>query len=302
MDYRPFTKRLLSVCVLAALTGLTACGKKDADTAVKQPGQALASVDGEEITVMQLNEELQRANIQPAQQDAAKKQLLEALIDRQILEGQALKENMDRDPKVVQAVERAKSMILAQAYLSKHAGNAARPSRAEVEDYYNKNPQFFADRKLFNMNQVAIQARDFNDDVKAAADNAKSLDELAAWLDERKVKYGRAQLARAGTDMPAEMLGKLTTMERGKIFIVKEGDRANFMAINEVKEAPVTLDASSTQIEQFLFAQRNKEAAEAEIKRLRATAKVEYLNGAAPTDPALAKGNQVADRGVAGLK
>lgn len=301
MDYRPLTKRLLSVCVLAALTGLGACSKKE--TTAKQPGQALASVDGEEITVMQLNEELQRANIQPAQQDAAKKQLLEALIDREILEAQAVKENVDRDPKVVQSVERAKAMILAQAYLAKHAGNAARPTRAEVEEYYNKHPEFFASRKLFNMNQVAIPARDFNDDVKAAADNAKSLDELAAWMDSRSIKYGRAQLARAGTDMPPEMLAKLSGMERGKIFIVKENDRANFMAISEVKEAPVTLDASAQQIEQFLFAQRSKEAAEAEIKRLRSTAKVEYLNGATPADPAgIAKGSQVADRGVAGLK
>jgi EpsD family peptidyl-prolyl cis-trans isomerase len=302
VDYRPFTKRLLSVCVLAALTGLGACSKKD-DSVAKQPGQALASVDGEEITVMQLNEELQRANIQPAQQDAAKKQLLEALIDRQILEAHAKKENVDRDPKVVQAVERAKSMILAQAYLAKHTGNGTRPGRTEVEDYFNKHPEFFSNRKLFNMNQVAIQARDFNDEVKAAADNAKSLDELAAWLDNRKVKYGRAQLARAGTDMPPEMLSKLNSMERGKIFIVKEADRANFMAISDVKDAPVALDAAAPQIEQFLFAQRNKEAAEAEIKRLRATAKVEYLNGATAADPGnLAKGNQVADRGVAGLK
>jgi EpsD family peptidyl-prolyl cis-trans isomerase len=300
VDYRPFTKRLLSVCILAALTGLGACSKKE--STAKPPGQALVSVDGEEITVMQLNEELQRANIQPAQQDAAKKQLLEALIDRQILEAQALKENVDRDPKVVQAVERAKAMILAQAYLAKHAGNAARPSRAEVEEYYNKHPEFFSNRKLFNMHQVAIPARDFTDDVKAAADNARSLDELAAWMDSRKIKYGRAQLARAGTDMPAEMLAKLNSIERGKIFIVKDLDRANFMAISEVKDAPVALEAAAQQIEQFLFAQRNKEAAEAEIKRLRATAKVEYLNGATPGNPAIAKDKQVADRGVAGLK
>jgi hypothetical protein len=64
-------RRVLSAGLLVlAAAAMTACGEK----AEKKPGQALASVNGEEITVLQLNEELSRVNPQMAQQEAARKQ------------------------------------------------------------------------------------------------------------------------------------------------------------------------------------------------------------------------------------
>ena len=118
------SRLLCAALVLLTAAGLSACGNKE-----KKAGQALASVNGEEITVLQLNEELQRANVQAAQQEAASKQLLESLIDRQLLQNEAVKEKMDRDPKVVQAIERAKALIVAQAYMQKRIGTIARPTQ-----------------------------------------------------------------------------------------------------------------------------------------------------------------------------
>ena len=112
------------------------------------------SVDGAEITVLQLNEELQRSNVPAAQQETATKQLLESLVDRQLLQNQAAKEKIDRDPKVMQAVERAKALIVAQAYMQKKIGTITRPSKEELEEYFNKNPQFFTQRKQFDMKHL----------------------------------------------------------------------------------------------------------------------------------------------------
>lgn len=84
----PRAPRLLcAALVLLAAAGLSACGDKE-----KKPGQSLASVNGKEITILQLNEELQRAGVQSAQQANASKQLLESLIDRQLLQNEAEKE------------------------------------------------------------------------------------------------------------------------------------------------------------------------------------------------------------------
>ena len=98
-----FVAKLIFSCTV--LTGLGACGDKAAD---RKPGQALASVNGAEVTVLQLNEELQRANVAANQQDTTSKQLLQVLIDRQLLQDAAARENLDRDPKVMQAVDRAR--------------------------------------------------------------------------------------------------------------------------------------------------------------------------------------------------
>jgi peptidyl-prolyl cis-trans isomerase C len=315
-----------AVLILAA-AALAACGSKPKDS---KPGQALASVNGAEITVLQLNEELQRAGVGPAQQEAASKQLLQALIDRQLLQNAAAAEKLDRDPKVIQAIERAKALIVAQQYMQHRIGNVARPTRAEVEAYFNNNPQFFTRRKQFSLQELVIASADLTPQLKAAADTAKSLDDIAAWMETNKVKFGRTQVTRSTTDLSPEMSARLLGMQKGQLFIVKEGERSLIISIAEVRDAPVSLDVAAQQIEQFLINKRNKERAAAELARLRASAKIEYLNksmaldttpaaespagvpavvpavapaAAAPAAPAPSAAAKAAlERGVAGLK
>ncbi len=314
----PLPLRRAALCGALVLSAtLSACGDRNA---APKAGQALASVNGEEITSMQLNEELQRANVQQSQQEAASKPLLEALIDRQLLQNEAARDQTDRDPKVMQAVERARALIIAQAYMQKRLGAIPKPTAAEVSSYYNQHPEFFANRKQFDMKQLVIDTRDLSDDVKQFADSSKNLDDVAAFFDQRKVKYVRTQASRTSSDLSPDMTAKLKTMANGQLFVVREGDRSMFVSIADVKDNPASLALAAPQIEKFLFNKRSKEAADAELARLRASARIEYLNKgatmaaaarpapagalatpvaapapAAGTDPAVA-------RGVAGLK
>lgn len=305
-------RRLVHASLLAACATLGACsGSKEAPRA----GQALASVNGEEITALQLNEELQRANVQAAQQQVASKQLLEALIDRQLLQNEAVREKLDRDPKVVQAIERARSLIVAQAYMQRKIGGIVKPTAAEVNDYYSKHPDFFANRKQFDMKQLVIETKDLTDEVKKVADKTRTLDEMAAWFDARKIKYLRTQASRTTSDLPVEMSARLKAMAPGQMFIVKEGPRSMLMTISEVKDNPASFEIAAPQIEKFLMNKRGKEAAEAELLRLRTSARIDYLNkdalaavaqpmvvpATAPA-PAATPGDAATARGVAGLK
>ena len=170
-----------------------------------------------------------------------------------------------------------------------------------------------------------IASADLTPELKAAADGARSLEELAVWLDAHKVKYGRTQVARATTDLAPELSAKLLGMAKGQLFIVKEGERALLISIAETRDAPVTLATASAQIGQFLVNQKNKESAAAEISRLRATAKIDYINKSMALDAKAAPAMQAAvapanggalpapsvtepnakealERGVAGLK
>ncbi|WP_431476934.1 EpsD family peptidyl-prolyl cis-trans isomerase [Massilia eburnea] len=276
---------------------VSACSSK----VEQKPGQALANVNGEEITVLQLNDELSRSNAPATQQEAARKQALEALIDRQLLIGEAAKEKVDRDPRVVQAIERARSVILAQAYMQKRIGTPAKPSAAEVEAYYSQNPQFFAQRKHFDMREIVLPTRDVTDELKAVMDSTRSLDEVAAWLDQHKVKYQKAQLSRSGSELPPELSAKLLALAKGQLFIVREGERSMLVTIADIRSSPVELDAARPQIEQYLVAKKGKESAEEEVKRLRASAKIAYINQPSPVADAGAPATAL-ERGVAGLK
>lgn len=263
-------------CILAL--GLGGCG---ADKK-KEAGQTLVKVNGDEITILQLNEELGRTQQQPgaSSQAAASKQVLDALVDRQLLEHEALANKVDRDPKVMQAIERAKAQILAQAYLQSRVAKIGKPAKTEIDDYFQKHPEYFSQRKLFDMHQLVVATKDFSDPLRAVIDNAKSIDEVATWLDANKVKYARGEMTRSTADLPPPMVSKLQSMQKGQLFVIKENDRTLLVGLNDVKNSPVSAEDAAPQIEQYLRNKKSQDAAKEELARLRATARIEYMNKA----------------------
>lgn len=289
--FAPDRRALYGMMALAVIAGLTACGSKEPE---KKPGQTLARVNGEEITTLQLNDELSRANVQPGQQEAAAKQLLESLIDRQLILAEAARNKMDRTPDVMKAIERAKAQIIAQTYVQSITSKLAKPSKVEVDDYFQKHPEFFSQRKQFDMKQLVLSSNDFSDNFKRALDSAKSLDEVAAWLEKNGIRYARGQLSRSSTDMPPEMSAKLLAMPKTQLFIVREGGNSLINAIVDIRDAPVTAKDAAPQIEKYLINKKIKEAMDAEIAHLRSTAKIEYLGASAPVAAATAAAQPVA--------
>ena len=305
---------LAGTAALLLLAALSGCGQK-----ASKSGQALVSIDGEEITASQLNEELQRAAVPSAQQPAASKQLLASLVDRQLLLNAAIKDKTDRDPKVVQAIERAKATIIAQSYLQKRVGAPAKPSKAEVQEYFDKHPELFTGRKQLEMRQLIVPTSAVSDELKKAMDSAKTLDDVALWMDQRQIAYSRNEVVRSNADLPAELATKLLALPKGQLFVIREGERSVLVVIVGTRDVPVDLAMATPQIEQYLANTRAKDAAAAELARLRAAAKIEYLNKAAgeaaaqpaapapaapaPAAPAAgAKQDGAIERGLAGMK
>lgn len=270
-------RALFVALVLGAILNLSACGNKE-----KKAGQALARVNGKEITVLQMNDELKRAGVRPEQTEEATKQLLESLIDRQLLLDEAMRNEIDRTTEVVQAIERAKMQIIAQAYLRRIGSEVVKPSAVEINDYYEKHPEYFSKRKQFDVQQLVIATRNFSNDLRAVVDSAKSLDEISSWLDKHDIHHMRGQLSRSTTDLPEQIVSKLKDMHKGQIFIVNEGNNSMINHITNIKISPISAKTAAPQIEQFLFNKKVRDAAEAEIKHLRAAAKIEYLNASAP--------------------
>ncbi|MEB0010046.1 EpsD family peptidyl-prolyl cis-trans isomerase [Glaciimonas sp. Gout2] len=301
------TRRIAGAALLLFLAAtLSACGDKE-----KAPGQSLARVNGQDITVLQLNDELQRTG---DQQKFTNKQILDGLIDRQLLVKAAQDDKLDRDPLIMQAIERSKVQILAQAYLQKKIINISKPSTSDIDNFYQKNPDLFLQRKQFELKELVVDTRNLSPELVAVMNSAKSLDEVATWLDGKKIEFLPTHVTRTSVDLSPDILKAMKTMSKGQLFTIKEGPRTLLIAMQDMKEASINAQAASPQIERFLIIQKNKEAEATEVARLHTTAKIEYLNDglvnkeAAASDP-VAKpvedkteaANHI-DRGVAGLK
>jgi peptidyl-prolyl cis-trans isomerase C len=246
----------------------------------QKPGQSLVRVNGDEITIHQLNDELGQVAASDKSGkilDGQRKQLLEALIDRQLLVGAALHDKLDRDPNIMQSIDRAKSQILAQAYLQSRIDGLSKPSQADVEAYYRDHPEFFVQRKLFELKQVAIANKDNNADLKAAIESAKTLDEVNAWLDAHKIENTKSQSIRSSADIPPQILSKMQGHNEPQVFALNEEGKTVFVSVAYLKDSPATLQMAEPDIMRFLTNQKNQETGETELKRLRSVAKLEYL-------------------------
>lgn len=289
-NHIPNAHVLCCALMLVAVTGLSACGNKD-----KRAGQTLARVNGEEITILQINDELNRADVQAEQQEAASKKALESLIDRQLILAEAMRNKIDRNPEVMQAIERAKAQIIVQTYLQNITSQIAKPSKAEIDDYFQKNPAFFSNRKEFDLEQLIFASSDYSDPLKSAINSAKSLGDVAEWMDSHGVRYAHGRITRSTSDLPQQAVEQLMKLPKGQLFLVSEGSNRVLNRLVAMQDNALTATNAAPQIEQFLYNKKLKEAAEAEVAHLRSTAKIEYLNTAAPAAKAPPAGTQSRD-------
>jgi EpsD family peptidyl-prolyl cis-trans isomerase len=275
-----FWKVLYGLLILVSVASLTACGNKE-----KNAGQALVRVNEEEITVLQINDELSRVDVQSDQQETATKQLIESLIDRQLIINEAIRNKIHRTPDVIQAIERAKAKIIEQAYEESITSKITKPSIAEINDYFQKHPEYFTQRKQFDMQQLIIASTDINNELRLIIDSAKSLNTVISWLDKHNIRYARGQLSRNAVDLPEKMGPTLKEMHKRQLFIVNEGKNSLINFIYDIKDSPVSFKNATPQIEQYLITKKSREAMNAEILHLRSLAKIEYLNAPVPTAP-----------------
>jgi EpsD family peptidyl-prolyl cis-trans isomerase len=296
--------------MLLALVVLSACDGKAKPAA----GQSLARVDGTEITVHQLNVELEQiANA--TSQPASKKDVLDGLIVRQLLVEQAQKNKTDRDPNVMQAIERAREQILAQAYLKSRLNHVAQPSESEVEAFYQKNPQLFAQRQQFATEELEIATSDLSPELIETMKTARTLEQVQGWLQAHQIQYVPTQAMRSSVELPPQVVKAMSGMAPGQLFTIRQGEKSQLVALRDASSSPLTLQAARPKIVQFLLLQKSKEAADAEIARLRTAAKIEYLNRSdaldeSPAAPASKTANadpkavapSAVERGVASLR
>ena len=283
-DKKSATVRVAFLAVAAAATlVLAACGaKKEGAT------QVAAKVNGDEITVHQINFALQQQrNLRPEQAEGAQRQLLERLIDQQLAVQNAEKLKLDRDPQTVQMLEASRREILARRYIESIAEKAGKPSDDEVKKYYDAHPALFAQRKVYTLQRVDVSAApDKRADVAAHAESAKTATEFTDWLKAQDIKFSTNPMTQAAEALPLQIVDKVAALKEGQSMPLPQQFGVSVLTLVSAQAAPKTFEESRAPIEQFLSVDARRTAVTAATKNLRDGAKIEYQGKFAASAPA----------------
>jgi EpsD family peptidyl-prolyl cis-trans isomerase len=267
-----YGRTLLLVLLFPAF--LTACDHK------KESGesQVVAKVNGDEITVYQLNGALARlGNIPKGKENEAGKQVLKGLVDQQILVKLAVDKKLDRNPNVLQAIEASKRQILAQASLEQLVQQLSKPTDTEIHDYFVKSPELFSNRRIYKFAEISLPSSVEVEKVKSLLSGTKSLEEFAGRLRKENIEYKTSSTVKGAEELPTVLLPKFSKMAKGEVAIIPIGENLSVLQLQDFKEQPVAEGQAKPLIDKYLLEQKRKTLLEAEMKKLRDVAKIEYL-------------------------
>ena len=273
------TNRARVGAVAMAAILLAACGqKKDVAPTDTAGSEAVAKVNGDELTAAQLAIALlKQRGMRPDAGDAASKQVLDQLIDEEIVAQKAVAAKLDKDPKVVAQIEAARRDILARRFLESAADTAAKPADDAVQKFYDGRQALFAQRKVYTLQRVDIQAPDDRrTEVDAHVQSLKTSAELTDWLKSQKLAFTTKQEQDAAEQLPPVVLDKVAAMKEGQSIVVPSQAGVSALTLIASAAAPKSLADARPAIEQFLANQGRREVIMNLQKTIRDGAKVEY--------------------------
>lgn len=272
----------LSALAIAVALTLAGCDKKQQDAVASA---VAAKVNGNEITVSQLNFELSKlGNLSPEQTTQATNQMLKTMVDQQLLVQKAVADKIDRDPQVIEAIEASRRQILSQALIKKMTADQAKPTDAELADYYAKNPALFSERRIYRLEEINIKVTPDNiEAVKAQLQQVKNLGDFINWLKEQNIPARVGQSTKTAEQLPLEILPRVHAMKDGQAMTFAAPGALNVLVVANSQTQPLTQEQAKPLIERYLENAKKREIAGAELKKLREAAKIEYLGSYAAT-------------------
>lgn len=270
---------------------LVACG--GADKPAAGSGQIVARVGDSELSVHQLDALAQRQG--PAVQagtDAARA-ALDTLVDLELAAKAAVKDGLDRDPKVVQQLELARREVLAKAWAERVRATASLPGSEDISRYQLDNPALFGERRLYLLHEAFLAGN--ADELKGLKDRLSSTLPVATALELLRASptlRSGSTIARAAEDLPLVLLPRLAKLREGDSLWLDGQDGARVLTVLGVRAAPLGGRQADRVTQAFLTTERQRAATRDAMAALREQFPVRlegrFAPGAAAAAPASA--------------
>lgn len=271
-----------SAAVFLGTALLAGCGNSGEEQLEK--GQVVATVGGKDVTVHELNAELQGANLpQGADRKAIEQAALQQVVQRRILADIARERGLDKTPMYLLQEKRAEETILAQMLQRSLASSIKQPTGQEIQTYIAQNPQLFAQRKIFTVDQIQFEApKDMRQ--LSAYQPLKTMEEVEAQVKKDGLRYRRAPATLDVATANPMLVQQVLSLPPGEIFIIPAGQAVVANRITGERVEPLAGEDANRLATNLLQQQRYQDLLKRDLEPKVKTAReaVKYQEGYAP--------------------
>jgi EpsD family peptidyl-prolyl cis-trans isomerase len=243
-----------AICCASAALFLAGCQKP------VPTGQVAATVGPQEITVRALRAEMRPVNgADPKQAKAAESATLKSMVARALVAQEAARQGLDKTPDFALQKQRLTEMLLVELLEAKIAKEVPAPSRDEAQAFVTAHPAQFANRKIFQVEQIAA-APPPNLDLRPIIQPLNSLDQVQAALTAKNVSMRRGTTAIDPLSLDPKLADSIANLPPNAVFMLPSG---NFFLINQIRAAqpaPVGGEPAVAAALQYLQRQQAQQA------------------------------------------
>ena len=262
----------LCVCSLSAIgiLGLGGCEQRLGDN-----GQVLARVNGDEISVHQVNYALKYSR-QRNNSAGASQEILDTMISRQLAVQEAMSMGLDRNPDVMMRLEEARLETLASAYAAEVARRLPPVTDGDVANFYRDNPALFAQRRIYRLREITVPIdsdsyKIIKDELAKAPPSNKTL----TWMRQQPGRMTDQTVVRPSNDLPADIAGRLLTNGPGTWQLFESPAGLLLYEVQSFEVNPISWTDAAPKIRDSLARQAEKEQLNKIIAQLRDKAKID---------------------------
>jgi EpsD family peptidyl-prolyl cis-trans isomerase len=276
------------VKVKAALLGGTLAAALLVSGCHKEPkGQILAIVNGEEISLQELNAELQGTRIpDTANRDQLRKQILQRLIDRKLIVQKAREQGLDKTPEFVTQQRRLEENLLVTMLGQKIASTVPMPDDRDITQYIADNPTQFASRQRLLLDQIQFAAPK-DPKLLLTLRDAHTLDQVAAGVQKLGLGMSRGKGVIDTGRLDPGLVKVINQLPPGEPFVLPSNGQyvASVIVGRDATPTPtpVAREAAAEMVRRKELVSESK----AQVARARSTAEIQYQPGYEPDKSAI---------------
>ncbi len=269
------SKPLALIILAAGAMALSGCEKA-------AEGQVAAVVNGEEITLQEINAALAQVNPpEGTDKKLLQQRALQQIVDRRLLAQAAKESGIDQDPAYLIRQRQLSEALLVQMYAQKAGTTLKVPDENAINDYTEKHPFAFANRTVYAVDQLVFPAPENLEELKAL-ESASTLEQVGATLTEMGIPFQSKTAQMDSAQVPPAMMAQIVSLSPGEPFVIPTGATVTASVIKAQQKVPYNADQSGPVAVKAI---RNEEMAKIMKQRLddaKAKAEISYQSGFEP--------------------